>query len=319
MNEGQGQPRGGLICGFAAYGWWGIMPLYFVTVSSVRPVEVLAHRIVWSLLLLAVVLTVVGRWGDLGRCLRKPRLVALLLTSALLVGGNWFVYIHGALTHQVVQASLGYFINPLFNVLLGLVVFGERLRPWQWAALALAALGLAHQVFILGELPWIALTLAVSFGFYGLVRKLVPTDALMGLTVETLLLAPVAAAALFYWGQDGTACFGSQDAGLAGLLMLSGVMTTIPLLCFGQAAQRLRMSTLGFLQYLSPTIQLLLAVFLLDEPFRPEQRIGFAFTWAALLLLTVESMLNRQRREAAEASAEGPSAAEPEAAAECAV
>jgi chloramphenicol-sensitive protein RarD len=271
------------------------MPLYFRAVAAVRPAELLAHRIVWCALVLAGLLTALGRWRDLARCLRTGRTTALLLASAVLIATNWLVYIYGVWTQRILHTSLGYFVNPLFSVLLGMAFFRERLRPWQWAALALAAAGLAHQVVAAGELPWIALVLAGSFGLYGLIRKAAPVDGLVGLTVETLMLLPAAAACLGCWAWAGTSSFGKGDATVDGLLLLSGVVTAVPLLCFGQAARGLRLSTLGFLQYLAPSIQFLLAVSLLGEPFRRQQQITFGCTWAALAVFTAESVLARRR------------------------
>jgi chloramphenicol-sensitive protein RarD len=272
------------------------MPFYFWAVASVPPAELLAHRIVWCALLLAGVLTALGRWRDLAGCLRTGRTTALLLVSALLIATNWLVYIYGVWTQRILQTSLGYFVNPLFSVLLGMVFFRERLRPGQWAAVTLAAAGLAHQVVAAGELPWIALVLAGSFGLYGLIRKAAPVDGLVGLTVETLMLLPAAVACLGWWAWAGTSSFGKGEATVDGLLLLSGVVTAVPLLCFGQAARGLRLSTLGFLQYLAPSVQFLLAVSLFGEPFRQQQQITFGCTWAALAVFTAESVLARRRR-----------------------
>jgi chloramphenicol-sensitive protein RarD len=278
-----------------------VVPLYFWVVRSVAPIEVLAHRIVWCLLFLVVVLTLAGRWPEVVRALRTPRTRWLLTTSAFLVAVNWLVYIHSVATERVLHSSLGYFINPLFSVLLGLVFFRERLRPAQWLAVALAGAGIAYLVWAAGELPWIALALAGSFGLYGLVRKVAPVDGLTGVAVETLVLTPPAAACLVWWAAAGSSSFGHNGWRFDALLMVSGVLTAVPLLCFGQAARRLPLSTLGFLQYLAPSIQFLLAVFLFGEKFRPEQQVGFACTWAALLLFTADSLL-AQRRAALAAS-----------------
>ena len=291
----QSAGRGGLAYGLAAYGLWGVIPLYFWVIRSVPPAEILAHRIVWCLLFLAVVLTLSRRWPDVLRALRTPRTRRLLTLSACLVAVNWLVYIHSVATERVLHSSLGYFINPLFNVLLGLVFFRERLRPAQWLAVALAGAGLAYLVWAAGELPWIAPALAVSFGLYGLVRKVTPVDGLTGLAVETLVLTPPAAAGLLWWAAAGWSSFGHTGWRLDALLMLSGVLTAVPLLCFGQAARRLRLSTLGFLQYLAPSIQFLLAVSLFGETFRPEQQVGFGCTWAALLIFTADSLLAQGR------------------------
>ena len=298
MNETHHtQTRSGLLYGLAAYGLWGLMPLYFRLVGQVSPAEVLAHRIVWSVLLLAVILTVWRRWPDLMAILRSGRMVRLLLVSALLVATNWLVYIYGVWAERVLETSLGYFINPLFSVVLGMVFFRERLRPWQWVAFALTCIGLGYLILSVGKLPWIALALALSFGLYGLVRKTTPVDGLIGLAVETLLLAPAALAGLAIGVTQSTASFGKNEALTDALLLLSGVVTTIPLLCFGQAARRLRLSTLGFLQFLGPTMQVLIAVLVFHEEFRPELRVTFAFIWTALIVFTVDAWRHHARRE----------------------
>jgi len=238
----------------------------------------------------AGILTIWRRWPDLMRCLRTGRTVRLLLVSALLVAINWLVYIHGVWTERILQTSLGYFINPLFSVALGMVFFRERLRPGQWLALALAAAGLAYLIFSVGELPWIALAVAGSFGVYGLIRKSTPVDGLLGLTIETMLLAPAALAGLSIGVANGQAAFANSDRLTDGLLLLSGVVTTIPLLCFGQAARRLRLSTMGFLQFLAPSMQFLLALWVFHEPFLPAQQISFGFIWIGLLMFMLDML-----------------------------
>lgn len=298
MNESfHKRTSDGLLYGLAAYGFWGLMPLYFRLVGTVAPVEILAHRIIWSVILVAVILTLWRRWPDLVSSLRSGRTVRLLLISALLVAGNWLVYIYGVWTQRVLQTSLGYFINPLFSVLLGMVFFGERPRRWQWVALGLASIGLGYLVFQVGELPWIALALAGTFGLYGLVRKTAPVDGLIGLAVETMLLAPAALAGLAIGATNGTTSFGKNEAMTDGLLLLSGVVTTIPLLCFGQAARRLPLSTLGFLQYLAPSMQFVIAVLVFQEPFPPALRISFAFIWTALAIFTLDALWTHSRRD----------------------
>jgi chloramphenicol-sensitive protein RarD len=290
------EQRGGLVYGLAAYGLWGLMPLYFKAVERADPLEVLAHRIVWCQLLLVVLLLVFRSWSDLVQCLRSRRIVLLLLASSVLIALNWFIYIYGVATQRLVETSLGYFINPLFSVLLGVVFFRERLRIGQWAALALATVGMAYLVIRVGSVPWIALGLAGAFGFYGLVRKIAPVDALVGLFIETLVLTPVAAAFLLQQHASGAAPVDRFGWGFAGLLALSGPTTALPLLCFGLAARRLPLSIMGFLQYLAPSLQLLLAVLFFGETFRPEHQISFGFIWTALALYSVESVWARQRR-----------------------
>jgi chloramphenicol-sensitive protein RarD len=289
---------GGLLYGLAAHGMWGLMPLYIWAMDRVPPHEILAHRIVWCSIFLLVVVTVFRRWGDLVRCVRTGRTLGLLTLSSLFIAANWFCYIYAANTGQTIQASLGYFINPLFSVLLGMVVFRERLRPVQWLALMLATVGVLVLIVDRGELPWIALALAVSFGFYGMVRKLTPVDAVIGLTVETLLLVPGAVSCLLYWAAGGHGLFGRQGLVVDGLLLGTGVITAVPLLCFGQAARRLPLTTLGLLQYLAPTLQLLLAVVVRGEQFWP-WAVSLAFIWTALLIFSVESLVRARRLDAA--------------------
>jgi chloramphenicol-sensitive protein RarD len=288
--------RGGLAYGVAAFGLWGLMPLYFKAVERAGPLEVLAHRIVWCQLLLFALLLVYRRWPDLVRCFRSRRTAVLLLASGLFIGLNWFIYIYAVSTQRIVETSLGYFINPLFSVLLGVVFFRERLRAGQWAALTLATVGMAYLVARVGAMPWIALGLAGAFGLYGLVRKVAPVDALVGLFVETLVLVPVSAGFLVYRHVTGEAPVDRFGWGFVALLALSGPTTALPLLCFGKAARLLPLSTIGFLQYLAPSIQLAMAVLLFGEAFRPEQQVSFGCIWAALAILSVESVLVQRRR-----------------------
>jgi chloramphenicol-sensitive protein RarD len=288
----------GLLYGLAAYAGLGLMPLYFKAAQAVWPMEMLAHRIVWCVLLLVVVLTLQQRWQGLLRCMRNRRLVSLLLISSVLVGTNWLVYIYGVSTGRVMQASLGYFINPLLSVLLGVVFFRERLRPCQVVAVGLAALGVVYHVCGLGQPPWIALAIAGSFGLYGLVRKVAPVDAVVGLTVETLLLLPAALGFLAWQAAEGGSTFGQHGLDLDVLVMLSGVVTAVPLLCFGAAARRLPLSTLGFVQYLAPSMQLGLAVWRYQEPFQGEHAITFGLIWAGLAVFSVEAIVAHRRLEA---------------------
>jgi chloramphenicol-sensitive protein RarD len=278
------------------------MPLYFWLVRHVSALEVLAHRILWSVVCVALLLTVWRRWPDLMRCLRTGRTVRLLLVSALLVAINWLVYLYGVWTERILQTSLGYFINPLFSVALGMVFFRERLRPGQWLALVLAAAGLGYLIYMVGELPWIALAVAGSFGLYGLVRKTTPVDGLLGLTIETMLLAPAALAGLGVGVTNGSAAFGNLDGTTDLLLLLSGVVTTIPLLCFGQAARRLRLTTMGFLQFLAPSMQFLLALWVFREPFLPAQQISFGFIWTGLLVFMLDAVWTYRRQGECRAS-----------------
>jgi chloramphenicol-sensitive protein RarD len=287
--------REGLLYGLAAYGWWGLVPLYFNAIADLPPEEVLAHRIVWSLVFLGLLLQYGRRWREVGRCFRTRAVLLALLTSTLLIAVNWYCYIYAVSTHQLVQASLGYYITPLVSVFLGMVWFKERLRNLQWAALALAGLGVVTLAWAQGEWPWVALAIAGSFGFYGLLRKQVAVDGVIGLSVEILLLLPAAAGYLLYLHATDALTLGTKGTQIDVLLALSGVVTTVPLVCFAQAARRLPLSTLGFLQYLSPTIQLALAVLLFRERFT-DQLVSFACIWVALAVYTWDLMRGFRRQ-----------------------
>lgn len=274
--------RDGLIAGLGAYVIWGLMPLYLRLMQGVPAGDVLGHRIGWSLLVLAVVLAMSRGWHRLRPILANRRTLLLLLASALAIGINWLVYTWAILAGHALDTSLGYFINPLLNVLFGVALLGERLSRLQWAAVALAAAGVAVQTIALGYLPWISLTLALSFGLYGLFRKQAAVDGLSGLFVETLLLAPLAL------GWLATRPYGLADLPPAQLAVLaaSGVVTATPLLLFGRAARVLPLSTLGLLQYLSPTLVMIEAVTLFGETLSPARLAAFGCIWAGLALYT---------------------------------
>ncbi len=249
--------------------------------------EVLAHRAVWSFAVLAVLVAFLGRWTELGRELRSRKLLVMLGLSTLFIAANWLVFIYAVISGQVLQASLGYFINPLVNVLLGVVFLRERLRPYQILSIMLALIGVLVLACFLGEVAWIALTLALTFGLYGLMRKIMPVDGLVSLTVETLAMTPAALAYVGYLGATGQGA--GSSLGTLGLLALSGPVTTIPLLFFGAAARQLRLSTMGILQYLSPTLQFLLAVVAFREPFSTAQIVSFGCIWTAIAVYTADS------------------------------
>ena len=290
----------------AAYGLWGLIPLYFKAVASVASPEVLAHRALWSFLLLAVIVYLVGRWGEILGKLRDRKLLGILALNAFFIAANWLMFIYAVSTGQVVQASLGYFINPLVSVLLGVVFLHERLRPYQVLSILLAACGVLVLTWLVGEVPWVALTLAGTFALYGLMRKLTPVDGLMSVTVETLFMTPFALLYLGYLASAGNLT-GSRPPTI-GLLMLSGPVTTVPLLFFAAAARRLPLSTLGILHYLTPTLQFLVAVLVFDEPFSTPQMISFACIWTALGIFTADSFhaARRSRLATAELIVESP-------------
>jgi chloramphenicol-sensitive protein RarD len=283
----QTRSRHGIIFAVAAYGFWGFFPLFFKTLAGVAPLEVVAHRVVWSFLMLAILVGALGRWDELRRELRSGKLLLMLALSTVLIAANWLVFIYAVTTNQVLQSSIGYFLNPLVNVLLGVAFLHERLRRWQIVSIALAVAGVAILAVAAGQAPWIALTLALSFGLYGLMRKIIPVDGLVSLTVETLVLAPLSIIYLSYLG--ATNGFTDKEVSIVGLLMLSGPVTTVPLLFFGAAARRLRLSTMGILQYLTPSLHFVLAVAIFREPFSIPQLVSFSCIWTAVAVYTADS------------------------------
>lgn len=290
------EQRAGLAYGLAAYGFWGFMPIYWKHLRDLPASEILAHRIPWALLAFAGFAWWRGRLPDVAVALRDPRTRRMLIASALLLSINWLTFVYAVVTDRVLQASLGYFINPLVSVLLGLVVLRERLRPAQWAAVALAGAGVAQLAAGAGEPPWIGLVLAGSFGLYGLLRKTAPVDALPGSTVEMLVLAPLAVGFLAWLEGRGTGHLGHADAATHGLLLVSGLLTALPLLWFTNAARRLPLSSLGFLQYLAPSIQLLLAVRLYGELFTAVHTRSFVCIWAGLAIFSADLWQAARRR-----------------------
>ena len=290
--------RAGVIYGVAAYGLWGVFPLYFKAIRTVPVFEVLAHRIIWSFVFLLVLMLWRHNWPAARQALRSRQTLLILCATTLLIAGNWLVFIW-AITHDhVLQASLGYFINPLVNVLLGVVFLRERLRRGQTISVGLATVGVAYLTIKLGQFPVLALFLALTFGSYGLLRKVVKVEAMAGLTVETALLAPAAVGFLAYQMHQGQAVFGAGPLTLNLLLLAAGFVTATPLLWFTEAARRLRLATLGFLQYLSPTGHFLCAVLIFREPFSPTHLIAFVFIWTALAIYSVEAAVYSRARYA---------------------
>jgi chloramphenicol-sensitive protein RarD len=309
VNE-KDRSRLGIFYGIAAYGSWGVFPLYFKLVRFAGSMEILAHRVIWSFAILAMMVAALGRWKELLRELQSDKLRLMLGLSTLFIASNWLVFIYAVTSGQVLQASLGYFANPLLNVLLGVLVFRERLRPVQMVSIVLALAGFVVLACFVGQVPWIAATLAVTFSLYGLMRKLMPVDGLVSLTVETLVLLPVAMVYLAYLNVTQTGATGGLST--LGLLALSGPVTTIPLLFFGGAARRLRLSTMGILQYLSPTLQFTLAVVAFGEPFKPAQIASFACIWAGIIIYTADSLRAvRQAKMAAEMTVVEPFGGDP--------
>ena len=290
-----GSTRNGVIFAFLAYTMWGLFPLYFKLLKAVTPLEILSHRVIWSLAVMVVILLVKRHWAWLWALRTQPRVVGRYAASTGLLAINWLTYIWAVNHDHVLDGSLGYFINPLVVVLLAALVLGERLRPVQWVAVALAAAGVAWLTWQAGHPPWIALALAFSFGFYGLLRKTSPLGALEGLTLETLLLFPLALAYLGWLAAQQQNVFLAASPGIQLLLVLAGPLTAVPLLLFGAGARRIPLSLLGLLQYVSPTLQLLLGVWLYNEPFAGPKVAGYVLIWIGLVLYSAESALRLQR------------------------
>jgi chloramphenicol-sensitive protein RarD len=279
-------PQVGFILGLAAYGLWGVLPLYFKAIADVAAVDIVAHRVLWSLPFLALLITFARGWPAVRATVARPKTIGVLTFTALLIGGNWLLYVYAVTSGHILAASFGYYLNPLANVLLGRFVLKEKLGRLQWIAVAIAAAGIS--VLAAGALNqlWISLTLCASFALYGLLRKMVAADAVTGLGIETALLFPLAIAWFAWRLAAGAAVFGSSGTDQA-LLLLAGIVSTTPLLLFTAAARRLPYSTLGMLQFLAPTLQFLLAVLLYDEPFTRSHAIAFAAIWTALALYIV--------------------------------
>jgi chloramphenicol-sensitive protein RarD len=292
----------GFVFGIAAYALWGVIPLYFKLLRDheLQPLPILAHRVVWSFVVIAALVTALGLWGEVRKALGRRRTAAMLVASALLIATNWLAYIYAVTSEQIIQASLGYFITPLANVFLGVTLLGERMRRLQFAALVVAALGVVLLTIEAGRLPWISLTLAASFSLYGLVRKTAAAEALTGLFAETMFLTPLALAYLAFLGIAAPLgqSSGFDDSPSLWLLMLGGPVTTAPLLCFAAGARRLRMTTLGFLQFLAPTIQFLIAVLLFGEKVEPGEKWAMPFIATAVIAYVADAVLVRRRAEA---------------------
>jgi len=278
----------------AAYTIWGLFPLYWPLLKPASPVEVLAHRFVWSLVFVCVLIAFGRNWAKIRAVFRSRRTTMILGAAAVLIAGNWFTYIYGVNNGQVVETSLGYFINPLVSVVLGVLFFRERLRPAQWAATALAAVAVVVLTVDYGRLPYLALTLAFTFGFYGLLKKLAPVESAVGLAVESGVLVLPAVALLMALAARGELAFGQVGVGHTALLLSAGIATAVPLLFFASAARAVSLTTLGLLQYLAPTLQLILGVTVFNEPMPPVRLAGFCLVWLALLILSVDGLLVRR-------------------------
>jgi chloramphenicol-sensitive protein RarD len=289
------QSPAGVACAVGAYLIWGLNPIYFKALQTVPAFEILMHRMVWSFAFLLPIVLFMGRWPEFKRVITTRRTLLILLGTTILVSSNWFVYIWAINSNRILQTSLGYYINPLINVLLGMLLLRERLRPVQAVAVCLAAIGVIYFTLKIGILPWISLVLAFSFGFYGLIRKVAPVNALVGLTVETLLLSIPAAGYLVFLNVSGTGAFLQGELRVDVLLICAALVTALPLLLFTTGARKIYFITIGILQYIAPSCTFLLAVFVYDEPFRRAQLVTFSLIWMALAIFTVEMVIHHRR------------------------
>ena len=301
MAEG----RRGFLLGAAAYGMWGLFPLYWTLLEPAGSIEILAHRVFWSLIVMAALVVIFRRRSQFRAIVADRRTRWILVIAAVVIALNWGGYIWGVNNGHVVETSLGYFINPLVTVLMGVFIIGERLRALQWVAMGIAAVAVVALTLELGRPPWVALLLAFSFGSYGLAKKKANAGAVESLALETLVIAPVAMGYILFLGSQGQSTFGTEGGAHALLLVSTGLITAVPLICFGAAATRVSMTTIGLLQYLAPTIQFALGVFFFDEAMPPARLAGYCLVWVALVIFTFEAVTHRRRqlRLAADASA----------------
>jgi chloramphenicol-sensitive protein RarD len=281
----------GILNGIAAYALWGFFPIYWKFLHQVPALQVIGHRIGWSFMLLIVIILLTNQWKDFRSAALTPKVIGIYSIASVLLTINWLVYVWGVNAGFIVETSLGYFINPLLSVLLGVIFLRERLRPAQWIPVVLAAIGVIYLTVIYGRLPWIALSLAFSFGFYGFVKKLAPLGSLYGLTLETGIVFPIALSYLLIVEFSGTAAFLHESTATTMLLIGAGAVTTIPLLMFASAAKQIPLTVVGLLQYIAPTIQFLIGVFLYKEPFDHSHLIGFGIVWIALIIFWVENFI----------------------------
>lgn len=292
-----GTVRSGVLFGLVAYIAWGLVPLYFQQIKHVPPLEILAHRIIWSMLILLIVCTVLGLWGELFRVFRSRRLVRMLGFGSLFLASNWLMYIYATVTERVTEAGLGYFMMPLVNAALATVFLGEQLRRAHYLALTFVAIGVAIPFLWTGDFTWLAVALPVTFGFYSLIRKQVPVGGLAGLMVETLLLLPPSVGFLLLESWTGRGHFGTHSRSLDGWLVCSGVVTVLPLATFAISVRRMPLLANSFIQFVSPTIQMLIAVFWIGESIPPERWAAFAFVWAAVVIFLADALRKSTRGE----------------------
>lgn len=281
----------------SAYILWGTFGIYFKALDEVSPLEILSHRVLWSFVLLSLIISVMKKWGEILPLITTPKQLSLYGLSALLISINWGIYIYSVVSAQALESSMGYFIMPLVAVVLGAIFFGERFSKTQGFAIFLALLGVVYQIWDFGRLPWIALSLAVSFGFYGMLRKKAAADSMNGLFIETLLITPFAVGFMIYQTIGGHFYFLDGSLSMQGLLILAGPITALPLIMFAYGARKLRYSTIGLLQYINPTCQFLIAIFVFKESFNMHNLITFGFIWAGLMLYAYSGIVQARQKK----------------------
>ena len=295
MAHNEEKPIFGAGAAFFAFSFWGIFPVFFKAVSQIPAFEILAHRVLWTVVFLAFIILFKKNLKNVRAVFQNRKLLITLFISSLLVTTNWLVFIWAVINDRVLESSLGYFINPLINVALGMLFLREKLRNWQWIAVGLSAIGVGNLIWQHGTIPWVAISVSISFGLYGLVRKITSVDAVSGLFVETILVMPPMLAYLIYISLDGSGSFNLSNLKIMSLLITAGLMTAIPLLLFVIATKNLKLSTVGFFQYIAPTAHFLLAVYLYDEPFTDTHKITFCLIWFALAIYSFDSIASRQK------------------------
>jgi chloramphenicol-sensitive protein RarD len=299
MTDDAARSRQGVFFAIAAYTMWGVAPIYFKWLQEVPALEILSHRIIWSFVLVFILIMALRRGNRLKPVLQNKQQMARLTLATCLLGGNWFLFIWAINNNHILDASLGYYINPLLNVAIGMAFFAERMRKMQLVAIALAVVGVLIQVVSFGSVPWVALALACSFAIYGAIRKRLPIDSITGLWLETLILTPAVLVYLVFFASSSAADMTQNTWQINTLLIAAGVVTTAPLLCFTAAAQRIRYSTLGFFQYIGPSLMFILAVWVYGEPLAADKLVTFAIIWVALALYSIDTLVHQQRSKRA--------------------
>ncbi len=291
--------RQGVLFALGAFSLWGLAPIYFKAVATISPMEVLAHRVIWSVFFLLLLISATRQWKPLFTLIGERKTLLRLLFTAFLISINWLIFIWAVGASRIIETSLGYYINPLISVILAMLFLGERLRPIQWVAIAIALAGVINQIIIVGSIPLVALALAFSFGFYGLVRKKISVNPIIGLTVETLLLMPFALLYLGWLAFNNGLMFTHQGMTIDLLLIAAGLVTSLPLICFAAATNRLSLTSMGLIQYVAPSLTFLLAILVYDEPFGASQLVTFGCIWGALVLFTIEGYHYQRRKQIA--------------------